>query len=135
MLSRVLKKYRNGKVCVGVMGKGWGKRDEPCIRETTDFFFSFVAAIECDLSNLSLQIRTDATVVTASSPVHNTFVIDSTIGRETHLTFSYTEPIKVEIESPSGPYKGVHIKDLPHVKVLKITLEDDLAVSLCGVCL
>ncbi|KAL5005622.1 hypothetical protein ScPMuIL_016780 [Solemya velum] len=49
-----------------------------------------------------LMIHSSAVSINRGSSSRGVFFIDSTIGRETVITFSYSNPIAVELTSPSG---------------------------------
>ncbi|GFR70413.1 calcium-activated chloride channel regulator 4-like [Elysia marginata] len=53
------------------------------------------------------SILTDARTVSLSAPLFGEFYIDSTVGRETSLTFSFSNHIEVKVQSP-GPNPEVY---------------------------
>lgn len=59
----------------------------------------------------NLQILTDAVSTRKGETLSGRFYIDSTIGSETSLTFSYSHYIVVRIEGPNENYTEENYKD------------------------
>ena len=89
------------------------------------------------ISHIPNQILTDARVVTKDSPFTGSFYIDTTVGKETSLTFSYSRDVTVKVQGPSSEYTArshpASFRDDKGSHVLKVMLPGDADVSV-GVC-
>lgn len=78
------------------------------------------------------QILTDAAVARNDTPIYGTFFVDSTIGNETSLTFSYSEMIEVKVQSSEEIYTAETHKDCfrndESSRVLKVMIPGNATV-------